>query len=899
MLAEAVAGLRHRWRAIFRRNTLEGDLDDELRFHLERETEKYLRQGIPEAEAARRARVAFGGVEQAKEQSRDARGIRLLDMARQDLRYAARSLRRNPAFSAAVILTLALGIGANAAMFGIIDRLLFRAPPFLVQPELVHRVYLVSDVRGAQRTEVTTQYTRYLDLKRWTTSFSLMAGYSVRDLPVGTGAEGRELPVATVSAAVFDFFDAKPLLGRFFTAEEDSVPVGANVAVLGYGFWQSHFGGRPDVLGQQLEIGTARYSIIGVAPRHFVGLTDRAPPVAFIPITAYAATSRLRRDTYFTRYNWGWMEILARRKPGVTVAAATADLSQAHAWSWNNERSVSPGVPPVATAHPRAILGPVQMQGGPSRSTVTRVAGWLGGVAVIVLLIACANVANLLLARAMKRRRELALRLALGVSWPRLAAQFLTESLLLTGAGALVGLGLAYWGGGVLGAFFLPAGVETRAIADARTLRFALAVALACAFIVGLAPIMRARRTDLVESLKAGVREGGHRRSRTRTALLLLQATLSVVLLVGAGLFVQSLRNVRALHLGYDVDSVLYLSLNSRGVQSSEDEAIQLRRRLLDRAQSLPGVQSAAFGLTVPFWDTWTEDLFVPGVDSVAALGSFTLQGGSAAFFSTVGTRIVRGRGIDAGDRRDAPRVVVVGETMARTLWPGQEALGQCLRVGADSMPCSTVVGIAEDIRQNSLADEPGRHYYLPIEQYHPESAVLFLRVAGDVEALKEAVRRQLQPLMPGDAYLTVTSMQEIVEPEMRAWHLGATMFLAFGGLALLLAAIGLYSVIAYDVAQRAHEVGVRIALGARMADVVRLVVGDGLRVTLIGGTAGVVLALLAGRWIGPILFNESPRDPLVFGLVAAVLLGAALVASGLPAWRATRVDPSKALRAE
>lgn len=901
MLAEWYADLRYRLRAIWHREALEQELDQELRDHLERETSRHVAAGMPAGEAARRARLEFGGVEVVKEQSRDIRGLGLLEVMSQDLRYALRSLRRNPGFATAVILTLALGIGANAAMFGIVDRLLFRTPAYLIDPDRVHRVYLIHDERGAEAVGSNTQYARFLDLRRWSSSFDLMAGYDVRQLPIGAGTEGRELPVATISATLFDFFDAKPVLGRFFTAAEDTVPVGDLVAVLGHGYWKSAFGGRSDVIGQSLEIGTAQYTIIGVAPPRFVGIADEAPPAVFIPITAFAGIYRAgpKVASYYTGYNWGWMHVLARRKPGVSREAADADLTQAHVWSWNNERSQSPTLTPVEIARPRAHAGPVQQERGPKRSAATRVASWVSGVAVIVLLIACANVTNLLLARAVRRRREIALRLALGVGRRRLAGQLLTESLLLTGTGALAGLLLAHWGADTLSGLFIPAGGEAYSIADSRTLGFSLLLTLLLGTALGMVPVMQARRTDLVESLKAGIREGGPRRSRVRTGLLLLQAALSVLLLVGAGLFVQSLRNVRSLRLGYDVDPVLYISLNLRGVRLSDEEAATLRQRLLEAAQAMPGIESAALGLTVPFWDTWSDNLSVPGIDSVRRLGSFTLQAASPGYFATIGTKVVKGRGILPEDREGSVRVAVVSETMARTLWPGRDALGQCIRVGADSMPCTTVVGIAEDIKQNQLADDGGLHYYLPIAQYHPESAALFARVRGSAADQEESVRRQLQSLMPGNAYLSVNSMRDIVEPEVRSWRLGATMFVAFGGLAIVLAAIGLYSVIAYDVVQRTHELGIRIALGARVRDLVLLVIGDGLRVALLGGAVGALAALVAGRWIGPLLFDESPRDPVVYGAVAAVLVAVAILASGIPALRALRVDPNEALRAE
>jgi putative ABC transport system permease protein len=901
MLAEFFSDLRYRFRALFSRRAVEQELDEELRFHLQREAEKLMADGIPAAEATRRARVEFGGVESVKEASRDGRGLALVETLMQDLRYAVRALRRNPGFTIGVILTLGLGIGVNAAMFGIVDQLLFRAPAYLLEPGEVHRVYLAWDDRGQEEVSNSTEYTRYLDLRRWSNDFSQMAGYSVRTLPVGVGSDAREMQVSTISATLFDFFDATPVLGRFFTAQEDTVPVGAMVAVLGYGFWQTQYGGREDVLGQQLQIGTGSYTIIGVAPPRFVGIADEAPPVLFVPITAYAGTFRggSAQAAYYTRYNWGWMNVLARRKPGISVAQATADLSQAYVRSWDYEASLSGSHTPSAVAHPRAIAGPVQAERGPQQSKVTKVASWVSAVAAIVLLIACANVANLLLARSVRRRREIAVRLALGVSRHRLMGQLLTESLLLAGCGGLAGLLLGHWGGVTLRALFMPNVTVSQTLADTRTIGFALALVLVTGVLTGLAPVFQVRRADLTESLKAGIREGGYRRSPARTALLLLQGAMSVVLLVGAGLFVLSLRHVQALRLGYDVKPVLYIYPNQRGASLNDEEAALLRQRLVESARGLPGVESAALGLTVPFWDTWSQSLYVKGIDSVGRLGSFTLQAGSPEYFTTLGTRVIRGRGIRAEDRKDTPKVAMVSETMARTLWPGQDALGQCMRMDSDTMPCVTVVGITEDIKQNSITDDGGRHYYLPIEQFHPEAAVVFARVRGEAEDQKESVRRQLQPLMPGDGYLTVSSMSDIINPNVRSWQLGASMFLAFGGLALVLAAIGLYSVIAYDVAQRTHELGVRIALGARIGDVVRLVVGDGLRFALVGMAIGGVIALWAGHWIEPLLYAQSPRDPLVFGVVTGVLLAVAGLASAVPALRATRVNPNVALRTE
>ena len=381
--------------------------------------------------------------------------------------------------------------------------------------------------------------------------------------------------------------------------------------------------------------------------------------------------------------------------------------------------------------------------------------------------------------------------------------------------------------------------------------------------------------------------------------MLVFQGALSVVLLVGAGLFVRSLDNVRSLRMGYDVEPVLYVTPNPRGLRPSDEERALLGRQLEEAAKGLPEVESATRALTVPFWEHWSTDLHVAGIDSVRRLGHFTLQGASPDYFRTVGTRILRGRGITAADRKGAPLVAVVSEAMGRILWPGKDAVGQCMKVEADTVPCTTIVGIAENIKQSSLADDPGLHYYLPIEQFNPQSFRLLVRTRGDAARSAETVRRRLQQLMPGESYITVTPMREIVGSRQRSWEFGAKMFLVFGALALVLAGIGLYSVIAFNVAQRTQELGVRIALGAELRDLLRLVVGEGIRFAIAGVLLGGAVALLAGRWVGPLLFAESPRDPLVYGGVTAVLLVVAVVASAVPAMRASRVDPNLALRAE
>ena len=897
MFDELWSDVRYRVRALLRRDNIERELADELRFHLERETEKYERMGLPRPDAERRARLAFGGVERAKESSRDGRGTALLESTLQDLRYAWRGLRSKPAFTAGVVLTLGLGIGANAAMFGIVDRLLFRPPAYLRGASTTHRIYLSrTESGGATRTERNTEFARYLDFKRWTHDFSSIAAFQTRTLAVGEASDARERPVTVASADYFELFDARPVLGRFFTADEDSVPVGKPVAVLGYTFWQTEFGGRSDVLGKTIRVDRGLCTIIGVAPDGFTGMTDQGVPALYMPITAFAWGMRGR--DYSKNYNWGWLELVVRRKPGISLADANADLNSAYRQSVIAEWDQSRKKVDLGATRPSAFLAPVQLGRGPEAGQDAKVVVWVGGVALIVLLVACANVANLLLSRAVKRRREIALRLALGVSRGRLIRQLLTESLVLATFGGLVGLVAAQWGGAALRVLFLsdqPAGVIT----DTRTLGVALVATLGAAVLTGIVPALIGSRSDLARSLTGAARDSGAARARARTALLVFQAALSVVLLVGAGLFVRSLQNVRAMRLGYDVGPVAIVSMNLRGTKLSPDETNLLGNRLVDAARAVPGVAVVSPVVSVPFWSNEGRSLYVQGVDSVQKLGRFILQAGTPEYFRAAGTRMLRGRGFDAADGQNAPRVMVIGDGMAKLLWPGQDPIGKCVRINADTAPCTTVVGVAEEMRMRTLADVREHTYYLPIAQYNDVPNALLVRVAGDAADYSAPIRRALQPLMPGAAYVNVQPLRELVDPRMRGWQFGATMFLAFGGLALALAAVGLYSVMAYGVAQRQKELGVRLALGASRASVVRLVVRGGVRMVVVGIGVGALVALAASHWVGALLFEESPKDPLVYAAVSGVLVIVAIVATALPAFGASRVDPNTALRAE
>jgi predicted permease len=829
----------------------------------------------------------------------------MLENLRQDIRYAVRGLRANPGFTTGVVLTIALGIGANAAMFGIVDRMLFRPPPYMIDASTAHRVYSTTISRGKERTgNFGGQYARYRDLVQWTTSFSQTAGFTNNQRAVGIGDAAREMWIASVTASFFGFFDAPPVVGRYFTGAEDSIPYGTPVAVLSYATWEMQYGLRRDAIGARVQIGPVIYTVIGVAPRGFVGVWPNSPPAYFIPITSYAAAQAagfgwLGKKNWWATYQWGWMQAIVRRKPGVSVERANVDLTNAYARSYDAQLIENKGGTPRNVARPIAFVASILPERGPNESSTAKVATWVGGVALIVLLIAMANVANLLLARALRRRREIALRLALGISRARLLSQLLTESIVLAVLGGAAGVLVAQWGGAALRAGLLPSTTPIPALRDPRTLMFTGIAALGVGILTGVAPLLQAGRADLTNDLRSGSREGTYHRSRARIFLLVFQGALSVVLLVGAGLFVRSLRNVEAIRLGYDVDPVLTVNLNMRGAKPDSGERIALRQRLIAAAKSVPGVEHVTLTNALPFWSHWSTSLFVTGIDTVSRLGQFELNAVSPDYFAVMGTRILRGRGFTDEDGSAAPHVMVVSEGMGKRIWPGKDAIGQCIRVNADTMPCTYVVGVAENIKNQNLSDDPGYYYYMPAVQYAPAQGDLLVRTRGRGVLYSDAIRRTLQHEMPGAAYVTITPFSDVVDQQVQSWKLGATMFTAFGILALVLAAIGLYSVIAYNVAQRTHEMGVRVALGAQAVDVVRMVVREGTTLGGIGIVMGAAAALLAGRWVKPLLFEVSPTDPVVFIGVIVLLLGVAISASWVPARRAARVDPQVALRSD
>ncbi|HEX6052481.1 MAG TPA: ADOP family duplicated permease [Gemmatimonadaceae bacterium] len=892
--------------AWWRRDALARELSDELEEHVRFLARDFEHEGMAPADALAAARRQVGNIGRLKEESRDAWGIPALEALTQDLRYAVRGLRRSPGFTAIVIITLALGIGANTAMFAVIDRMMFRPFPLLRAPAEVHRVYLQTTYQGRTNANPLFPFLRYRDLAAAARTVAAVAAHSEWRFAVGDGDAAAPRKVVGVTPSFFRFFDAPPVLGRYFAAAEDSGPAGVPVAVVSHRFWSTELDSA-NVIGQRLKVGVVDYTIVGVAPNDFVGVTEGAPPDIFVPLATIPTNLGEWSQGSFRRdYSWDWVQMIVRRNPGVTVEEVSDELTAAYVRSRAAARAINPRVLPDSLVHPVSIAGPVKLAAGPDAGAESRVLLWVTGVAAIVLVIACANVANLMIARVIRRRREITVRLALGVGRGRLVAQFLTEAMLLAILGGAAGVVAAQWAGAAIRAMLLPEGTPFNLATDWRTLGVSLGCATVAALVTAIGPALAAARTDLAASLKAGVREGTVPRNRTRELLVVAQGALSVLLLVGAALFVRSVVNARSVPLGYDVRPVIEVVTDFRGYAMDSATAVGVRRKLLADVQALPGVVAAA-RVNSRLFGTNTAQLRVESIDSVEALGRFNFQMTTPDYFRVMQTRILRGRAFTDADGDAQPLVAVVSDAMARALWPGQDPLGQCIRVGlganpsAATAPCTTVIGVAENTAQQNITDDPRFMYYLPVAQVAPhELSTIYVRMARpDARGELDRVRREVTRAMPGDGFAVVRPLQDVVDNQTRSWRLGATLFVAFGGLALAVAIVGLYGVMSYSVTQRMHELGVRIALGARSSDIVRLVVVQALRPVSIAVAIGLAVAWLVAPRVQPLLFRQSAVDVATYAGVGGMMLLAAVFASVIPAARAARADPSVGLRAD
>lgn len=889
-------GIR-RW---LRLRSVERDLDEELAFHREQRVRELEARGLSRDAARQEAGRLFG------DEARYRRELLALDRsaaaerrwrlraeaAGETVRHATRSLVRSPGLAAGIILAFALGIGANAVMFGTVERLLLRPPAHVAEPDQVRRIF-VERQRGfgppgaAPLVTQTVAFPDYEDFAR-ASGFSEVAAYAARQLVAGRGEDAQRLRVVYATAQWWPLLGADPALGRFFTAEEDVVDA-APVVVISHAYWQRQYGGSRAVLGQAIDFGDGDWTIIGVAPRGFTGV-DLTPVDAFIPFRAYVRDNG--RDWLETR-NWHFLRAVARLSPGVTDEAAAAEAT-AH---YRAGRASWPGSDPEA----KVRTAPLLLARGPDAPAEATVSRWLLGVAGVVFLIACLNVANLLLARMLRQGRETAVRLALGISRRRLLAQMLAEGLILGLLGGAAALIVSRWGGTLVQRLLLP-DVEWGG-PTTTTLLLVAGLAIVAGVASALAPALQATRRDVVSGLRASGSAAGRAPARAQATLSALQAAFSVILLVGAGLFVRSLDRVHAADMGLDPWQVAILSPEfERGSLSDDEDARPVYAAAVERVRALPTVSAATATLGIPFYSSYAYELHVPGVDSIPRLpgGGPYVMSVDPGYFETMRIALRRGRTFASTDVAGAPLVAVVSESFAATLWPGSDPLGRCIRFPGPQAPCREVVGVVADTRRDGVIEEASLQYYVPLaqEQATRVDGVL-VRARGDLPTAMRDARAALHAADSRIRYVTTVSFDDLLAPQLRQWRLGAALFTLFGLLALVVAATGLYSVLAFGVAQRVREIGVRAALGATRNGIVALVVMRALRIAGAGTLAGAAVAWLLAPRLQPLLYDVQPRDPLTFGLVLGVLALVALFAAGVPARRAARLDPNAALRTE
>jgi len=801
------------------------------------------------------------------------------------------------------VLTLALGLGANTTMFGVLDTLLFKPPAHVHDPARVQRPYLIKNYGpGMVLTGTRASFPEYERL-RDVSAFQALAASFFAQVSVGRGADARQVDVSAVTASYFPLLGVRPAQGRFFDTTEDRLG-GTPVAVVSWPYWRGQLRGDPAVLSRTLPIGQFTYTIVGVAPKDFTG-ADPTEPDIWLPLRT--AAPDLNNPRALTSRS-PWIEMLARLAPGVTPAAAAAQATLAYRRASERPFEKTTTIILKSIQEARSLV-PIQQGGSPRMSTDAEVAIWVGGLALAVLLVACANVANLLLARGLRRRRELALRLGLGAGRARLIRQMLVESIVLAAAGGVAALLVALWGGAAIRAFLLPGLPHSINLLEPRLLLFTAAVATLAGLLAGGAPAWQLSGADLAASLRSGGRDVTTTRGRLRSTLLAVQVALTLALLVGAGLFVRSLRNAETLDYGLDLQHLLIADLRVPGMTMTftlggeEDPRSSLYLRLLRRIQANPAVASAAASVGTPYRSSYSINLRVSGRDSLPTVGLSvpTLNAVSVDYFATAGLPIVRGRGFTEADEvRGAPRVAVVGRTFARLVWPDRNPLGQCLFLGGADSACVQVIGVAGD-RRPGIREDVALAYYLPYGQHlvSPPIDGLLIRTRASAEEARGEVQRALQVAERDLPYVSVESLVDRIAPMWRSWRLGATLCTVFGLLALAIAALGLYAVTAYGVTQRTQEIGVRMALGAQRSDVVWLAVGQALRATAIGAGAGLLAAVLLARAVRALLFQVQPVDPATLVAGIALLLVVTAAAALMPARRAAQVDPMEALRCE
>jgi putative ABC transport system permease protein len=796
----------------------------------------------------------------------------------QDLRYGVRVLRKHPAFTAVALFALALGIGANAAIFSIVNAVMLKPLPY----QDADRLVMLSE-RHEQIPSRFISYPNFLDWRERNQVFEAMSTIRTWALTLTGEGEPQGLSAGMVSAEYFSVMRVSPLLGRDFTPTEDK-PGADPVTILSYGFWQRQFGGDESIIGKTITLDNRPFTVIGVVPP-VLRRQDTRP--LWVLIGQWTGQGNwMQRDVRVAGY------VVARLKPSVTLPAARArmdavqaELSQLYPWTNASHRIT------VVTLYESVV--------GDARQTLLLLLGAVG----FVLLIACANVANLLLARASTRRREFALRAALGASRARLVRQLLTESLVLSVVGGALGLLLAWWGVDLFRSAS-PAGIprlEELAL-DYRVLSYTLLVSLATGILFGLAPAWQMSRRGLNEMLKEGGKTmSGDGRGRLRGALVVAEIALALVLLVGAGLLIRSFARLLNSETGFDAQNVATVRISLPRTRYSErDDINRFHQQLLERVSTLPGVSEAAISNEVPgIQSGWQNDIAVPGHPRIQPGGEINVDWGivSADYFEVMRITMLRGRTFNAQEMEQRAPVVVVDERLANRFWPEGDALGK--RLLYDGPVPHEIIGVVRTIKTYGTGEEPRIKIYTPLNRAYLNVATLSIRAAADPQALAAAVTREIHAIDRDLPAPEVTTLEQLLAHQVSARQLTTVLLTVFATIALLLAAIGIYGVMSYTVARRTHEIGVRMALGAQGRDVLKLVIGQGIRLALIGIACGLVGAFAATRVMAGMLYGISATDPLTFVAISLVLALVALLACYVPARRATKVDPMIALRYE
>jgi len=894
------------WRTRRRRDAaerarVERHVDAELEFHRACTVEELIAGGLGREEAEAEARRRFGPVTPYRqrlvrldvEHAIAQRRRSWMHLIAISVRTVIRDARRSPGFTLGIVAILTLGLGVNAITFGLVDRLVLRGPTGLSSPGELRRV--VVHRRSRSGASIATTELGYLDYRDLLQNAQLTgaAGESRTLLLFGSGGTAERIHGLLVTASYFPLLGVSPALGRFFTGDE-SEREGARVVVLGHAFWQRRFGGDPGALGQVLPIEGHRYTVVGVAPRHFTG-TAVARTDVFLPLEA--ASDEQIAGPWRTSRRLQWMGAVIRLAPGTDAVTAAAEATSAY----RNGYADVPGADPGA----RVELVPLNAIRGPTASGELGVAGLVGGVSLLVLLITTANATNLFLARSLRRRNSIALRIALGGGRWRLITEQTIEGAILALAGATAAVVVASLGAPGVQRLLFPQVAWLESVVDLRLLLVLGGCAVVGGGLAAALPMWQAGREDVTVWLKAGGQRGSRAGARGQAALVLVQGALSVLLLVGAGLFVRSMERAQSLNLGLDANRLLVVSV----VRGDEPLAAGFRDQLRARIEKIPGVErTSRVAGTLPFVSSWAIHLSVPDLPERPRVddGGPYIHAVEPGYFRTTGTRILRGRTFTDDDRPGSPRVAIVNQTMARLYWPGESALGKCLQIGPEPSPCSTIVGIAENTRRQEIVEGDSLLYYVPLEQAPDGLATggrVIIRISDDgptiADRVAERARREALALDPALRYVAVRSLDDLISPQLRAWRLGAGLFSAFGVLALVVASIGLYSVVAFTVEGRRREMGVRAALGATASSLLGLVVRDGLRASAGGVVLGLVLAWLLAPAISGLLYDVPAHDPAVYAGVTVVLVVSAVVASAIPGRRAGRVDPATALRDE